>query len=88
MDSLFGGPNRKINLLVLAPTRELTMQNQIQEKADKFGRAAGYLSAYGVGLVCLYKVRKLRVLCLGAAKRPVKSYGECYCAGGNSREVE
>jgi superfamily II DNA/RNA helicase len=59
MDSLFGGPNRKINLLVLAPTRELAMQNQIQEKADKFGRAAGYLSAYGVGLVCLYKVRKL-----------------------------
>ena len=29
MDSLFGGPNRKINLLVLAPTRELAMQNQI-----------------------------------------------------------
>ena len=47
MDSLFGGPNGKISVLVLAPTRELA--TQIQEEADKFGRAAGYMSACAYG---------------------------------------
>ena len=47
MDSMFGGPNGKVNVLVLAPTRELA--TQIQEEADKFGRAAGYMSACAYG---------------------------------------
>ena len=47
MDSIFGGPNGKITVLVLAPTRELA--TQIQEEADKFGRAAGYMSACAYG---------------------------------------
>ena len=47
MDARFGGANGSINVLVLAPTRELA--TQIQEEADKFGRAAGYLSACAYG---------------------------------------
>ena len=47
MDSLFGGPNGRINVLVLAPTRELA--TQIQEEADKFGGVAGYISACAYG---------------------------------------
>ena len=47
MDSIFGGPNGKITVLVLAPTRELA--TQIQEEADKFGRAAEYMSACAYG---------------------------------------
>ena len=47
MDSRFGGSNGRINVLVLAPTRELA--TQIQEEADKFGRAAGYMSACAYG---------------------------------------
>ena len=41
------GPNGTINVLILAPTRELA--TQIQEEAEKFGHAAGYYStcAYG-----------------------------------------
>ena len=41
------GPNGVINVLILAPTRELA--TQIQEEAEKFGHAAGYYStcAYG-----------------------------------------
>jgi len=47
MDAMFGGANGKITVLVLAPTRELA--TQIQEEADKFGRAAGYMSACAYG---------------------------------------
>ena len=47
MDARFGGSNGSINVLVLAPTRELA--TQIQEEADKFGRAAGYMSACAYG---------------------------------------
>jgi len=47
MDAMFGGPNGKVTVLVLAPTRELA--TQIQEEADKFGRAAGYMSACAYG---------------------------------------
>ena len=47
MDAKFGGANGSINVLVLAPTRELA--TQIQEEADKFGRAAGYMSACAYG---------------------------------------
>ena len=47
MDARFGGANGSINVLVLAPTRELA--TQIQEEADKFGRAAGYMSACAYG---------------------------------------
>ena len=47
MDARHGGANGSINVLVLAPTRELA--TQIQEEADKFGRAAGYLSACAYG---------------------------------------
>ena len=41
------GPNGVINVLILAPTRELA--TQIQEEAEKFGHVAGYYStcAYG-----------------------------------------
>jgi ATP-dependent RNA helicase DDX5/DBP2 len=42
-----GGGGGRIQVLVLAPTRELA--TQIQEEAEKFGRGAGYASAVAYG---------------------------------------
>jgi ATP-dependent RNA helicase DDX5/DBP2 len=47
MDQRGGGGQPLIQVLVLAPTRELA--TQIQEEADKFGRGAGYASAVAYG---------------------------------------
>merc|ERR1719402_1823264 len=47
MDAMGGGRQRGIQILVLAPTRELA--TQIQDEAGKFGGAAGYHSACAYG---------------------------------------
>lgn len=47
IDQYQGGPRGIINILVLAPTRELA--TQIQDEADKFGSVAGYYSACAYG---------------------------------------